>query len=154
MDIGQETGTVLWGRVTGYSCKRISAVQIRCGESKGGQAGQGRRLQFSFSGNVNQNQELWIEFLVCRRIIKVKVKLALEQAMKAKKGSRRSFTLSLTSVLDGGGWSTTRPTRYTLGNGPVPIVRPQGRSGRVRKISLPLGFDPRTVQAVASRCTD
>jgi hypothetical protein len=31
---------------------------------------------------------------------------------------------------------------------------PQGRSGRVRKTSPPPGFDPRTVQAVASRFTD
>jgi len=31
---------------------------------------------------------------------------------------------------------------------------PQGRSGRVWKISPPLGFDPRTVQSVASRYTD
>jgi hypothetical protein len=31
---------------------------------------------------------------------------------------------------------------------------PQGRSGRVRKISPPAGFDPRTVQPVASRYTD
>ena len=30
---------------------------------------------------------------------------------------------------------------------------PQGRSGRVRKISPPLGFDPRTVQLVPSRYT-
>ena len=30
----------------------------------------------------------------------------------------------------------------------------QGRSGRVRKISPPPGFDPRTVQPVASRYTD
>ena len=30
----------------------------------------------------------------------------------------------------------------------------QGRSGRVWKISLPPGFDPRTVQPVASRYTD
>jgi hypothetical protein len=29
-----------------------------------------------------------------------------------------------------------------------------GRSGRVRKISPPLGFDPQTVQPVASRYTD
>jgi hypothetical protein len=29
-----------------------------------------------------------------------------------------------------------------------------GRSGRVRKISPPPGFDPRTVQPVASRYTD
>jgi len=31
---------------------------------------------------------------------------------------------------------------------------PQTRSGRVRKISSPPGFDPRTVQPVASRYTD
>jgi hypothetical protein len=31
---------------------------------------------------------------------------------------------------------------------------PQGRSGRVRKISSPPEFDPRTVQPVASRYTD
>ena len=31
---------------------------------------------------------------------------------------------------------------------------PQGRSGRVRKISPPPAFDPRTVQPVASRYTD
>ena len=31
---------------------------------------------------------------------------------------------------------------------------PQGRSGRVRKISPPPGFDPRTVQSVASRYTE
>ena len=31
---------------------------------------------------------------------------------------------------------------------------PQGRSGQVRKISTPPGFDPRTVQPIASRYTD
>jgi hypothetical protein len=31
---------------------------------------------------------------------------------------------------------------------------PQGRFGRVQNISPPLGFDPRTVQPVASRYTD
>jgi hypothetical protein len=31
---------------------------------------------------------------------------------------------------------------------------PQGRSGQMLKISLPPGFDPRTVQLVASRYTD
>jgi hypothetical protein len=31
---------------------------------------------------------------------------------------------------------------------------PQGRSGRLRKISPPPGFHSRTVQPVASRCTD
>jgi hypothetical protein len=35
---------------------------------------------------------------------------------------RYSFTLSLTSALDGGGWSTPRPGRFTPGNDPVPIL--------------------------------
>ena len=34
------------------------------------------------------------------------------------------------------------------------LGRPQGRFGRVRIISPPPGFDPRTVQPVASRYTD
>jgi hypothetical protein len=34
------------------------------------------------------------------------------------------------------------------------LVGPQSRSGQVRKISPPPGFDPRTVQPVASRYTD
>ena len=34
------------------------------------------------------------------------------------------------------------------------VGRPQGRSGEVRKISPPPGFDPRTVQPVGSRYTD
>jgi hypothetical protein len=42
---------------------------------------------------------------------------------------------------------TALPPGKTLG-------RPQGRSGRMRKTSPPPGFDPRTVQPVASRYTD
>ena len=34
------------------------------------------------------------------------------------------------------------------------LGEPKGRSGRVSKISHPPGVDPRTVQPVASRCTD
>jgi hypothetical protein len=34
------------------------------------------------------------------------------------------------------------------------LGRSQGRSGRVLKVSPPPGFDPRTVQLVASRYTD
>ena len=33
-----------------------------------------------------------------------------------------SSTLPSTSVLDGVGWSTPRPDRFTPGKGPVPIV--------------------------------
>jgi hypothetical protein len=51
-----------------------------------------------------------------------------------------------------------RPGHFTPGNDPVPIyrrlARPQGRAGRVRNISPPPAFDPRTVQFVASRYTD
>jgi hypothetical protein len=42
-------------------------------------------------------------------------------------------------------------TRYPLY---MRLGGPQGRSGRVLKISFPSGFDPRTVQLVASRYTD
>ena len=43
-----------------------------------------------------------------------------------------------------------RPGAHCIGG----WVGPQGRSGRVLKISPPPGFDPRTVQPVASRYTD
>jgi hypothetical protein len=50
------------------------------------------------------------------------------------------------------------PAALTLGITRYPLYRrlggPQSRSGRVRKISPPPGFDPRIVQLVASRYTD
>jgi hypothetical protein len=57
-----------------------------------------------------------------------------------------------------GGWSTRHPGRFTPGKETrYPLYRrlggPQGRSGRVRKISPPPVFDPRTVQPAASRYT-
>jgi len=69
-----------------------------------------------------------------------------------------SSTISLTSVLDGGGWSAPRPGRFTPGKETrYPLHRrmggPHGRSGRVWKISPTSGFDPRIVQPVASLCT-
>jgi hypothetical protein len=72
---------------------------------------------------------------------------------------RYSPTLSLTSALEGGGWSAPRPGRFTPGKDTrYPLYRrlggPQGRSGRMGKISPPPGFDPRNVQPVASRYTD
>jgi hypothetical protein len=39
---------------------------------------------------------------------------------------RYSSTLSLTSALDGGGWSTPRPGRFIPGNDLVPIVQEAG----------------------------
>ena len=70
-----------------------------------------------------------------------------------------SSTLSLTSGIDRGGWTTPHPGRVTPGKETrYPLYRrlggPQGRSGQVRKISPQPGFDPRTLQPVASRYTD
>ena len=68
-------------------------------------------------------------------------------------------TLSLTLALDGDGWSIPRPGCFTPGKETrYPLYGrlggPQGRSGRVRKISPPPGLDPRTVQPVANRYKD
>jgi hypothetical protein len=70
-----------------------------------------------------------------------------------------SSTLSLTLAVDGGGWSAPSPGRFTPGRETrYPLYRrlggPQGRSRRLRKMSPKPGFDPRTVQPVASRYTD
>jgi hypothetical protein len=71
---------------------------------------------------------------------------------------RYRSTLSLTSALDGCGWSTPRPSRFTPRKDPVPIVQVAGwvpgpgLDGR--KISPPPGFDPRIVQPIAGRYTD
>jgi hypothetical protein len=58
------------------------------------------------------------------------------------------------------GWGVSVTPRPLLPPGKTryPLYRrlggPQGRSGQVRKISPPPGFEPRTVQPVASRYTD
>jgi hypothetical protein len=61
----------------------------------------------------------------------------------------------MTTALEGGEWSAARPgrtlppgkTRYQLYRR---LGGTQGRSGQVRKISPPPGFDPRTVQPGSS----
>ena len=65
----------------------------------------------------------------------------------------------MTTTVEGGEGSVSRPGRSLLpGKTRYPLYRrlgePQGRSGQVRKISPPPGFDPRIVQPVASRYTD
>ena len=69
-----------------------------------------------------------------------------------------SFTLPSTSALGGGGWSKGRPGRFTSRERPGTHctggwVGPQDWSGRRRESSPSPGFDPRTVQPVASRYT-
>ena len=82
-----------------------------------------------------------------RRRIKVKVKFALEQATKAQRGST-----------DGVGGQCQAPAALPPGKTRYPLYwrlsGPQGRSGWARKVSLPPGFDPRTVQPVASGYID
>jgi hypothetical protein len=79
------------------------------------------------------------------------------------KAQRESIVIALlfflTSALRAGRWTTPRPGRFTPGKeNRYPLYkklsRPQGPPGRVRKISPPPGFDPRTFQAVASHYTD
>jgi hypothetical protein len=61
------------------------------------------------------------------QITRKKVKFTLQPAMKAQRGSRCITTLSLTSALDGGGWSTPRPgPLYPREREPVPIVQETG----------------------------
>jgi hypothetical protein len=56
-------------------------------------------------------------------LVRVKVKFTLETGQEGPEGEKRySSTLSLTSVLDGGGWSTPGPGRFTAGKDLVPIV--------------------------------
>ena len=71
---------------------------------------------------------------------------------------RYGSTLPLTSAPDGVDGQRHAPAALPPGKTQYPLHRrlggPQGRSGRVRKISPPSGFDPRAVQPVASRYTD
>ena len=65
----------------------------------------------------------------------------------------------MTTALDGGEGSTSRPGRsLPPGKTRYPFHRrlggPRGRSGQVRNISPPTDFYPLTVQPVASRYTD
>jgi len=71
-----------------------------------------------------------------------------------------SSTLPLTSALDGDGWSTPRPGRFTPGKDPVFIVQEawwaagQVWTGAENFAPPPhRDFDPRTAQPVASRYT-
>jgi hypothetical protein len=85
-------------------------------------------------------------------------KFTLVQATKPQRGEGcSSSTLSLTSALDGVGSLRLAPDALPPTKARYPLYRDlgghQGRFGQVRKVSLLLGFDPRTVQAVASRYT-
>jgi hypothetical protein len=73
------------------------------------------------------------------------LKFTQDKSRKVLRKSRRS-ALSLTSALDGGGWSTSRSGSLSSGNQPVPIMHESGwaprRAERMRKISPPLDSTP------------
>jgi hypothetical protein len=96
---------------------------------------------------------------------KVKVKFTLVQALRlyagrmAHRGSRVIALPFMTTALEGGKRLASRPGRsIPSGKTQYPLYGrlggPQGRSGQVRKILIPTGFDSRNVQLVASRYTD
>ena len=100
-------------------------------------------------------------FMLC----KVKVQYTFVQALRLCTGrtahrGRRGIALPFHDHgTRRGERSASRPGRsLPPGKDRYPLYRrlgvPQGRSGQVRKISLPRVFDPRTVQPVASRYTD
>ena len=95
--------------------------------------------------------------------IPCKVKCTLVQALRfctertAHRGSIGIALLFLDHGTRRGEGSESRPGRsLPPGKTRYPLYRsvPQGRSGQARKTSPPPGFDPRTVQPVASRYTD
>ena len=91
-------------------------------------------------------------------VIKAKVSVPVTGPVVAQRVGRGIALLFTTAALEGGEWSAARPGRtLPLGKTRYQLYRElaglQGRSGRVEDIALP-GFDLRTVQPVASHCTD
>ena len=85
------------------------------------------------------------------------MKFTLEQAMNVQKGSGCIAILFFFNL--GGRWgcvvnATPRPP-FPRERDAVPLYGSMGGpQGRMQKIPLPTGFDPRTVQPVSSRYTD
>jgi hypothetical protein len=83
-------------------------------------------------------------------LLKVKVPLT---DPKDQRRLEVSSTLSWSQHQNGVGGQYHAPAVSPPGKTRYPLYRmlgrPQGRSGRVRKISPPLGFDPRTVQPLS-----
>ena len=91
--------------------------------------------------------------------LKVKGKVHPRTDQEGSEGEQmHSSTLPSTSALDGVGGQRHAQAALPSGKTRYPFYRrfcgPQGRSGRVRKISPPPGFHPRTVYPVTSSCTD
>jgi hypothetical protein len=88
-------------------------------------------------------------------------KFTQEQAMKVQEAKKKKVQMySFFNLSARWGWVVNAtPRRFTSEKETrYPLYRrlraPQGRSGRMRKISPPSRLDPRTIQPVASRYTD
>jgi hypothetical protein len=76
------------------------------------------------------------------------------QTVRPRRGSRGIALLFKDRGTRRGEGSASHPGRsLPSGKTRYPLGGPQGRSGQVRKISPLPGFDPQTVQPVASRYT-
>jgi hypothetical protein len=104
-----------------------------------------------------------LKYIIWTSLVFHIVTMYVSPLLQATKALKESRGIALVWCLDlgtrRGEGSASRPgrflppgkTRYSLYR---MLGGPQGRSGQVRKISPPPGFDPRTVQPVASRYTD
>ena len=126
------------------------------------------RVSYNYQSNKNMRVSIHIKTLskswnVYTHQVKGKVHPCTGrgsvQAVWRIGGVEVSFYPSLTTALEGGEGSASRPdrslpprkTQYTLYRR---LGGPQGQSGHVQKISPPPGFDLWTVQPVASHYTD
>ena len=111
-------------------------------------------------GKVKNEQPKRLWKILTVKWIKVKGNGHPRTGHEGTEGEQRySSTLTLTSTLDGGGWSAPRPGRFTPRKDPVPIVQEAvWASGPVwtgaeNLAPLP-GFYPQIVRPVSSRYTD
>ena len=137
-----------------YILRRVASVaDKRCSESQD--------IHSVFNTYRFSTATLVIRTRLCYviRTVKVKVKFTLDQATKAQRGSRGIALL----LLQFRRWMGVGGQRHAADALPpartrYPFYRrlggPQSRSGQVLKISPLPGFDPRTVQPVASCYTD
>jgi hypothetical protein len=101
---------------------------------------------------------MYFKFNICVKVKVKKAEFTIEQAMKAQWGKEVNLYSFYNLCARWDGWSTPSPDHFTPGKTRYPLYRrlgeTQSRTGQERKISPQPGFDPRTVQPVASRYTD
>jgi hypothetical protein len=119
-------------------------------------------FRFWITSSIRADSLIWGEQIRddANRRSRVKGKIYPRRDNESPEGEQKYISsLSLTSALDGCWWSNPHTDKFTTRNENLyplyrRLVRPQGRSARVRK-SRPLAeCDSRTVQPISSRSTD